>query len=89
MPSASPQVERKQAPLVAPIMDEFQEGHKTLATIYIDACKANGCKPNSRLVKMFSSQAMAENSLQEIDLNLNFVGRIGFRAILKVVKYKN
>eukprot|EP01006_Ploeotia_vitrea_P036527 TRINITY_DN66028_c6_g7_i1.p1 TRINITY_DN66028_c6_g7~~TRINITY_DN66028_c6_g7_i1.p1 ORF type:complete len:772 (+),score=183.55 TRINITY_DN66028_c6_g7_i1:32-2347(+) len=59
---------------------------RSLHGIYIDKCEQYHCKKNSYLLKTLPSQPNVFDSLRELDLNLNFVGRVGVRAVVEVVR---
>uniref|UniRef100_A0A7S1NET5 Uncharacterized protein n=1 Tax=Eutreptiella gymnastica TaxID=73025 RepID=A0A7S1NET5_9EUGL len=53
--------------------------------LYALKCVENGCKKNSLLMKSLPSLARWD-LLTELDLNLNFVGSLGIRPVLEVVR---
>eukprot|EP01012_Entosiphon_sulcatum_P035930 TRINITY_DN4569_c0_g1_i1.p1 TRINITY_DN4569_c0_g1~~TRINITY_DN4569_c0_g1_i1.p1 ORF type:complete len:317 (+),score=48.06 TRINITY_DN4569_c0_g1_i1:45-995(+) len=65
-------------------MAPHTEAVASLRSVYEQQCDSLQCKKNSNLVKYLSGLDFA--ALTELDLNLNFVGRIGVRAVLGVAK---
>eukprot|EP01006_Ploeotia_vitrea_P013480 TRINITY_DN3525_c0_g1_i1.p1 TRINITY_DN3525_c0_g1~~TRINITY_DN3525_c0_g1_i1.p1 ORF type:complete len:607 (-),score=61.01 TRINITY_DN3525_c0_g1_i1:123-1943(-) len=60
--------------------DNLVDG-QSLRDIYCQQCDKLKCKRNSNLLKMLPADRY---SLRELDLNLNFVGRVGVKAVLQV-----
>eukprot|EP00670_Eutreptiella_braarudii_P009478 CAMPEP_0174307378 /NCGR_PEP_ID=MMETSP0810-20121108/1080_1 /TAXON_ID=73025 ORGANISM="Eutreptiella gymnastica-like, Strain CCMP1594" /NCGR_SAMPLE_ID=MMETSP0810 /ASSEMBLY_ACC=CAM_ASM_000659 /LENGTH=599 /DNA_ID=CAMNT_0015414411 /DNA_START=63 /DNA_END=1862 /DNA_ORIENTATION=+ len=53
--------------------------------VYATKCNAHRCNKNSQLMKSLPDSHQWD-LLTELDLNLNFVGRVGIRPVLEVVK---
>eukprot|EP00667_Euglena_gracilis_P013617 EG_transcript_14048 len=58
---------------------------KSPQEVYAAHCEALGCKKNSYLLKALPALPNSFSSLVTLDLSLNFVGRVGLRAVLAVV----
>eukprot|EP00906_Rhabdomonas_costata_P019957 RCo029031 len=58
----------------------------SLQQLYIKACEEMRCKKNSFLLGVLPSTPGDFGRLTELDLSLNFVGRVGLRAVLLVVQ---
>eukprot|EP01060_Flectonema_neradi_P010888 TRINITY_DN17973_c0_g1_i1.p1 TRINITY_DN17973_c0_g1~~TRINITY_DN17973_c0_g1_i1.p1 ORF type:complete len:266 (+),score=24.86 TRINITY_DN17973_c0_g1_i1:80-877(+) len=58
----------------------------SLRSIYAASCDANGCRKNTSLLRMLPSTTEEASSLKSLDLSLNFVGKIGIRPVLDVVR---
>lgn len=57
----------------------------SLRTVYEESCHAQGCRPNTSLLRLLPGPG-AESELRSIDLGSNFVGVVGVRAVLDVVR---
>eukprot|EP00996_Jenningsia_fusiforme_P000099 NODE_1062_length_1730_cov_27.175491_g938_i0.p1 GENE.NODE_1062_length_1730_cov_27.175491_g938_i0~~NODE_1062_length_1730_cov_27.175491_g938_i0.p1 ORF type:complete len:405 (-),score=50.09 NODE_1062_length_1730_cov_27.175491_g938_i0:266-1480(-) len=58
----------------------------SLRSIYLRECKRFRCKANSYLLKTLSETASSFDTLQSLDLSLNFVGRVGLRPVLAIIR---
>lgn len=59
---------------------------QSLQEVYVQQCELLRCKKNSYLLKVLPAAPNSFDALVSLDLSLNFVGRVGLRAVLEVIR---
>lgn len=59
----------------------------SLRDVYIRCCDLQHCRPNSYLLKKLPTDPQFTNSVEEIDLTSNYLGRNGFVAVLNLLEH--
>eukprot|EP01065_Artemidia_motanka_P040576 TRINITY_DN5107_c5_g1_i1.p1 TRINITY_DN5107_c5_g1~~TRINITY_DN5107_c5_g1_i1.p1 ORF type:complete len:264 (+),score=52.13 TRINITY_DN5107_c5_g1_i1:58-849(+) len=59
---------------------------KSLREVYEASCERHGCKANTAVVRLLPADWSARHRLHRLDLSLNFIGRVGLRPVLDVVR---
>ena len=54
--------------------------------VYIKHCQRLGCRKNAQLLKSLSDSPDGFNRLTEFNLTHNLIGRVGFKAVLEVIR---
>eukprot|EP00755_Sulcionema_specki_P006569 Sspe_Gene.35807::Locus_17339_Transcript_1_1_Confidence_1.000_Length_1122::g.35807::m.35807 len=58
----------------------------SLREVYERSCDSNACRRNTSLMALLPDSPSASATLTSLDLSLNFVGRLGLRPVISVIK---
>ncbi|ORC86517.1 uncharacterized protein TM35_000271070 [Trypanosoma theileri] len=59
----------------------------SLYDVYVRSCDLQHCRPNSYLLKKLPTNPRFTNSVRELDLSCNYLGRSGFVAVLNLIEH--
>ncbi|KAH9599945.1 hypothetical protein LSM04_004215 [Trypanosoma melophagium] len=81
--------EEQQRKLREALKEEEQDVYfgPSLYDVYVRSCDLQHCRPNSYLLKKLPTNPRFTNSVKELDLSCNYLGRSGFVAVLNLIEH--